>query len=164
MGLIDLAVTVKSNAKELFHFIEAWKYFYETEVVVGITKDSDVGRDGITNAELLFLHEHGIPSRNVPARPALKPALKDREVQRKIASLMRRGMAAALLTGNRDACERMYEKAGMLGRDAVKNYIRQGIPPPNSPATVARKGSSTPLIDTGSMLNSITYEVRKKKG
>ena len=164
MDFISVTSTFREASQVIANFIQAWKYFCETEVVVGITQDSDVGRGGITNAQLLYLHEHGIPSHNVPARPALKPALRDRDVQSKIAALMTRGMTAALLTGNKDLCEQMYEKAGMLGRDAVKKYIVDGIPPPNSPETVARKGSSTPLIDKGSMLNSITYEVRKKKG
>ena len=161
---LKMASMFKEAGEEILKFIDAWKFFYQTEIVVGITQASDVGRGSVTNAQLLFLHEHGIPSHNVPARPVLKPAMRDKDVQQKIASLMRQGMAAALLTGNKEYCERMYEKAGMLGRDAVKNYIRQGVPPPNSPVTIARKGSSTPLIDTGSMLNSITYEVRKKKG
>ena len=33
---------------------------------------------------------------------------------------------------------------------------------PNSPATIARKGSDRPLIDTGELRKSITYVVRKR--
>jgi len=52
----------------------------------------------------------------------------------------------------------------MIGRDACKNYIKAGNNlAPNAPSTIAQKGSSKPLIDTGSMLNSITYAVRKKR-
>ena len=46
----------------------------------------------------------------------------------------------------------------------VKNTIRQGIPPPNSPETIRRKGSSRPLIDTGQLINAITWIVERVKG
>lgn len=41
----------------------------------------------------------------------------------------------------------------------IKQRIANGIAPPNSPWTIARKGSSKPLIDTGQLRNSITYKV-----
>ncbi|MEM8168046.1 hypothetical protein Q4R38_18910, partial [Morganella morganii] len=44
----------------------------------------------------------------------------------------------------------------------VKRKIQSGINPELDPKTVARKGSSKPLIDTGNLLQSITYEVRDK--
>jgi hypothetical protein len=44
----------------------------------------------------------------------------------------------------------------------VQRKIAQGIPPPNSPITVALKGSSKPLIDTGQLRTSITYAIDGK--
>lgn len=41
----------------------------------------------------------------------------------------------------------------------IKQRIANGIPPANRPSTIARKGSSKPLIDTGQLRNSITYVV-----
>lgn len=41
----------------------------------------------------------------------------------------------------------------------VKQRIANGIAPPNRPSTIARKGSSKPLIDTGQLRNSITHKV-----
>jgi hypothetical protein len=32
--------------------------------------------------------------------------------------------------------------------------------PPNAPATIRAKGSSKPLIDTGEMRQSVTYQIR----
>ena len=34
--------------------------------------------------------------------------------------------------------------------------------PPNAPATIAKKGSSNPLIDTGGLRQRITYKVVKR--
>lgn len=41
----------------------------------------------------------------------------------------------------------------------IKQRIANGIAPGNRPSTIARKGSSKPLIDTGQLRNSITYVV-----
>ena len=41
----------------------------------------------------------------------------------------------------------------------VKAAIAAWTTPPNSPATIVRKGGNTPLRDTGSLLKSITYRV-----
>jgi phage gpG-like protein len=41
----------------------------------------------------------------------------------------------------------------------VKQRIANGIEPANRPYTIARKGSSKPLIDTGQLRNAITYKV-----
>ena len=49
-----------------------------------------------------------------------------------------------------------------MGTD-IQQDIQQEIinlrEPPNSPATIARKGSSNPLVDTGHMGDSVTYVV-----
>ena len=52
----------------------------------------------------------------------------------------------------------------MIGLQAVtwiKRKIQKGIPPPLALSTIARKKSSKPLIDTGQLIGSLTYEVRK---
>lgn len=41
----------------------------------------------------------------------------------------------------------------------IRKRIIGGIDPPLSPITIARKGSSTPLIDTGQLIGSIAHEV-----
>ena len=158
-------VVIKESAKKIKNLIEGFNYIAHTEVVVGITEESNAAKEnGVTNSQLLYLHENGVPSHNIPPRPVLKPAIGQDEVRGKISKMMRDGFVAALIQGNKDACAQCFEKAGMLGRDACKNYIASGSNlAPNAPSTVARKGSSKPLIDTASMMNSITYAVRRKK-
>ena len=158
-------VVIKESAKKIKKMIEGFNYIVHTEVVVGITEESNAAKEnGVTNSQLLYLHENGVPSHNIPPRPVLKPAIAQDEVRGKISKMMRDGFVAALIQGNKDACAQCFEKAGMLGRDACKNYIASGENlAPNAPSTIARKGSSKPLIDTASMMNSITYAVRRKK-
>ena len=45
----------------------------------------------------------------------------------------------------------------------IKTKIRSIQSPPNSPATIAIKKSSKPLIDFGQMFASVTYAIRTKK-
>lgn len=56
---------------------------------------------------------------------------------------------------------------GLLGEAAVgfaKKTIADGIPPRNAPATIAKKGSSTPLIDSGQLRGSITWQIKEGGG
>lgn len=45
----------------------------------------------------------------------------------------------------------------------MKAKIRSGISPGLSQWTIDRKGSSTPLIDTGQLINSIEFDIKKGK-
>lgn len=157
-------VVVKRATQKIKKTVEGIGYMAHTEVVIGITKDSDVGREsGITNSELLYLQENGVPSHNIPPRPVIKPALAQDEIKDKIKKLRKEAWKAALLEGDTDKAEMCLEKAGMVGRDACKAWITDGTHlTPNAESTIRRKGSSIPLIDSASMMNSISYEVRKK--
>jgi hypothetical protein len=46
----------------------------------------------------------------------------------------------------------------------IQKRMARGIPPPNAPSTVARKGSSTPLIDTEQLRSSISYRIKGSGG
>ena len=54
---------------------------------------------------------------------------------------------------------------GLLGARVVadiKRRIRSRISPALKASTIRRKGSSTPLIDTGGLVNAITWAVRRR--
>lgn len=48
---------------------------------------------------------------------------------------------------------------GMVIQGDIQARISAGIMPANAPSTVRQKGSSTPLIDTGQLRQSIRYKV-----
>ena len=172
-GLGFISGDYREKAEIVWNLIQGWKFFYENEVVVGIPEEENVAREnGMTNAGLLYLHEQGVPSHNIPPRPVLKPAIAREDVKGKIETLMRDAAESALVDGNVDNAKVCFEKAGMVGRDACKKYITEGTHlTPNAPSTIERKmekgnnkkGAPVPLVDTASMLNSITYAVRRKK-
>ena len=126
------------------------------------THEVVVGAKG-EHADLLYLHEAGVPSRHIPPRPVLTPAMAQSDVKKKISRHIRSAMFQAIIRADTVSAEAELKKAGMEGEKACKKYITDGTNlAPNAPSTIARKGSSVPLIDTGALLNSITYEIRGK--
>ena len=125
-------------------------------VRVGVLGDGG-NNDELTNAELAAIHEYGAPRANIPERSFLR-ATADAKRQEWLA-LMERGLRLAV-------AGRLSVKASLslVGEQAVadiRTRIRSHIPPPLQPATVARKGSSVPLVDTSRLLMSIAYEVKE---
>lgn len=60
----------------------------------------------------------------------------------------------------------MTKGLGVLGEQIlsdIRQRIRAGIKPALDPKTIEAKGSSTPLIDTGQLINGLTYHVRGVK-
>ena len=54
------------------------------------------------------------------------------------------------------------ESLGLFMEDKIKKSITTGKWAPNAPRTIAEKGSSRPLIDSGQMRNSVTFTTHKK--
>ncbi len=52
-----------------------------------------------------------------------------------------------------------YERIGTWLVSRIQNKLRSLSDPPLSSMTIERKGSSSPLIDTGRLISSITYRV-----
>ncbi len=56
----------------------------------------------------------------------------------------------------------MDHALGIIGESVtsmIKARIAAGIAPPDSPSTIKRKGSSTPLVDTGQLKGSVAWEL-----
>jgi hypothetical protein len=110
----------------------------------------------ITIAELGAIHEYGAPKAGIPERPFLHPAIREglpqiTRLQAVIGLDVQNGK-----TTKADGLERL----GLLGQRLVQQKIRHGEFVPLKPATIARKkGSTKPLIDTGQMMQSVTFAV-----
>lgn len=64
----------------------------------------------------------------------------------------------ALIRGETDMTTAL-ERFGLWMQGQIQVRIARGIPPENAPATVAKKGSSKPLIDTGQLRSSVTFAI-----
>lgn len=57
------------------------------------------------------------------------------------------------------ATDEFLKMIGIILSSDIKDYAQQLDSPPLHPFTVKQKGSTNPLVDTGDMIESITYEV-----
>ena len=128
---------------------------YTTKVEVGyFGNQTHSGKRPITMKTLASFHEYG--TRKMPARPFIRPALKQNRM--KYLKLAGKQITPCIL--GRQTTSNVWH---LLGAEAVKDvqdYMINGTFAPLKPATIKRKGSSKPLIDTGQLRQSITYKVK----
>jgi hypothetical protein len=130
------------------------------DITVGIhTDDGAQGHsEGLSIADIGTFHEFGTAT--VPMRSFIR-GWYDENPEFIRATLKRELTAAA--QGKRTV-DQALERAALIFEGAVKQRIARNIPPPLAPATVARKGSSVALIDTGQLRNAIRGRVKGSDG
>jgi hypothetical protein len=124
------------------------------------TKDAltQGGSSGVTVAQLAAILEFGTEDGHIPARPAMQTTF-DRMHPELVA--MGKKLIGAVLDGKMD----VRKALGILGAhlaNGVKRTITTGagVPPPNAPSTIKKKGSSKPWVDTARVLNAFSWEVQ----
>lgn len=94
---------------------------------------------------------------NMPSRPFLRKSVDENE--NKIKAFIRQ-MKKDLISGV--PASQVFKKIGIFQKDLIQNKIKDGDFAPNAPATVKKKRSGRPLIDTGQMRQSVDYVIQKK--
>lgn len=130
-------------------------------VTVGVQGRAAVSKhggdeDGPTMADVAVVNEMGM---GVPERSFLRSTI-DGGKQKYVKLL--HGIGDATVAG-KISVVRGAKLVGEVVVGDVKQAIADGVPPPNAEATIERKGSSTPLIDTGQLRGSITSKVEASK-
>lgn len=92
----------------------------------------------------------------IPERPFMRNAMRQNQI--KYVSIMR-SLAKNMIEGGGGSIKTILAKLGALAAGDIQGEIRALTSPPNSPVTIALKGSSKPLIDTGEMLQSVTWKI-----
>ena len=146
---------VKNRIKELT----------KDKVFVGVPEGGGRSDGKMTNAQIARVHEFGSPAQNIPARPFLTAGVTTAKPE--IVTQMRQASLDILSGKSGDSA---FNKAGLIGQAAVKKYVVAGGFAPLSPKTIQARnrarsngnGGTKPLIDTGQLLNSITYVIRSK--
>lgn len=114
--------------------------------------------DGTPVAMIAAVHEYGSPSQGIPERPFLRVAIQKNRT--KYVRLNRINIVK-MMRGQMQ----MEQALGLLGEMAkgdVVTEIKSGDFAPLKAATIKRKGSSRPLIDTGQMVQSMQWELGDK--
>lgn len=91
----------------------------------------------------------------IPERPFLRNTMRDNKASYQTAM---KTSAAKLLRGD-TSLRTVLSKLGIKAQGDVQSEITSLSSPPNSPVTIALKGSSNPLIDSGELRNSVTWKI-----
>jgi hypothetical protein len=140
---------------------KVYEMIQKTEVAVGITEESATANvyndgDGPSVLEVGANHEYGI---GVPIRSFLRvPFTKRANDIDKFKAQVLKHMTQGGLSVN-DGFGLLGEKLTNISDEAFENG-GFGTWAPLSPVTIKNKGSTATLIDTGTLRNSVTYEVR----
>lgn len=105
--------------------------------------------EGTYVAQVARIQEYG--SLKIPPRPFFRNAI-DNNMQKWLDFLGRDLV-------NTNNAELSYNRLGEMARGDIVESITQLDTPPNAPKTIARKGSSNPLIDTGFLRANVTFKV-----
>lgn len=145
-------MTVIDRDLGLQHFINQMRGKRRVLIEVGLHDGDMNGNKSV--AEYGMGNEFG--TRNAPARPFMGPAFDEN------VSKIREQMDLqyqAVIRGT----STLYKAVGIIGQYHVRdiqNKISDNVPPPNSPVTIALKGSDRTLIDTGIMRASVRYVMK----
>lgn len=137
-------------------------------VRVGVLADApkqehaSVGAEGgtaapkpVTLIEVAGWHEFGAPDANIPQRSFIRGTVDEkRDDIARLEAVLLENVVTGKITEDQALDQLGAKVAGM-----VQTRISQGIPPALAQATIDRKKSSVPLVDTGQLRSAITWQV-----
>lgn len=155
---MSAGVRVTYKDEGLRKILESLEQLGQLRVTAGVQGDRAAATypDGTSVGAVAKFMEFG--TRTIPARPFLRHAAMTSEPG--IASVAAASVGEMVTRGTspEDALRPVGE---LVARQAVQAIDRsRGWARPDSAATVAAKGSSQPLYDTGRLRDSITWAVR----
>lgn len=125
-------------------------------ITVGIHESAGQHPDaGITNAQLGATLHFGTMNGRIPARPWLDVGVASGN--KEYVSIIANGLE------NNLPLDQILNQIGVVAVGNVQLYMTQLKSPPNAPSTIDKKGSSNPLIDTGNLRSSVTFELTSEQ-
>jgi hypothetical protein len=143
------------HADEFKKLDKELKYLDNYGVRIGFLNDTDRNKDGDVILFYALYNEYG--TAHIPARPFFRTAIK--ENAKKIEERLKSNFGKVILgkmTGNQ-----ALVNIGLLVKGMIQDSIKHGDWEENSEVTIAMKGNKNPLIDTGSMIEAVDYEIVK---
>ena len=130
----------------------------QTRVLVGVPEGAGSYEDGLTIATIAAVNNFGSADGRIPAREFLQPAINEGAPQyQRLAEVMIPRVLSGAMT-----MRTLLEQMGQLAEGHIKQEITDIDSPPNAPSTIAKKGSDSPLIDTGAFRQSIHYVIAEQ--
>lgn len=141
---------------------EGKKYFAQLkklanlEVCVGWQAGDSQEDDGTDLVDIAAYNEFG--TSKTPARPFMKQSFQNHEEQLQAACDNVNNEIS-----NGSSAEKALNTLGVVCKGLVQAEIVDGGFAPNAESTIKRKGSDTPLVDTGTMRQTVNYIVKAKE-
>lgn len=129
------------------------EYLQTHAVKVGVLGNGSA--DGISVQDYAIFNEYG--TSHIPSRPFFRLSVGTQKAQNEIKEYLNtqiENIISGELTG-----QGAYKNLGTFVVQKIKKTIMSGNFAPLDSKTIKRKGSSTPLVDTHSLYNSISYEI-----
>lgn len=122
--------------------------------VVGEAAGAEHG-EGVANVDVALWQEFGTDK--IPSRSFIRAPFEANK-QKYLGAL--RELLPKVIDGKMTITRALKLIGLAMATDMKKAILTgEGIPPPNAPSTIAAKGSSRPLVDTGQLVRSITSAV-----
>jgi hypothetical protein len=150
---VNVRDTVTADGKKFEKMLQELK---DKEVRIGI-QQGETSDDGVDLVDIAMFNELGTV--HIPSRPFLRDSVDANADQ--INNFLQ-SMKKELLRGG--SAEDVLKKIGVFQKGLIQKQIVSGNFAPNSEATIKKKGSDTPLVDTGRMRQSINYVIQQKGG
>ena len=130
----------------------------------------EAGKGGVSGVKVGFFstarYENGTPvaavaawnefgTETIPERPFFRNALAESE--RSVGRILQGGLDTKKMVVG----EQLAGRVGAHIQGKIRDSITALKEPPNAPETVRLKGSSDPLLDTGTLRNSVDWEVEQ---
>tara|TARA_R110000782_G_scaffold204639_1_gene293096 strand:- start:981 stop:1415 length:435 start_codon:yes stop_codon:yes gene_type:complete len=144
-----MAVKIKDSS--FIKYQRAMQTINSQKVIVGLF--ASAGDEVLTKATV---NEFG--TRNIPERSFIRSTYNKN--YKKVAGRFIK-IAQSISRGNY-AIKNKMKLIGLEQEKAIKDTITNLRTPQNAPSTVAKKGSSNPLVDTGEMRSKISSALRNK--
>jgi hypothetical protein len=129
------------------------EYLQTHAVKVGVLGNGST--NGVSVQEYAIFNEYG--TNHIPSRPFFRLSVGTQKAQNEIKEYLNaqiENIVSGGLTG-----QGAYDNLGTFVVQKIKKTIMSGNFAPLDSKTIKRKGSSTPLVDTHSLYNSISYEI-----
>jgi len=143
----------RTKHKDLNQMIKVLK---KIQVKVGITADKNKPyENGLNTASVGVLHEFGNEAMHIPQRSFIREPLKDN--MSRIKKQFHKEAQQVIL--GKQSHKVASGRIGALGVSIILERFKSNNWKSNSPLTELLKGSNKPLINTGQLRQSISYEV-----
>jgi len=153
-----MAVVRWISRKQLDKIEKELDYLKTHTVWVGfVGGEADKKVDGVAIYMYANFNEYG--TSNIPSRPFFRTALNNNRkyIKEQLKELLGK-VATGKITG-----EVALKSIGLEVQGLIQDSIKNGNWEENSDSTiVAKNGRGQPLIDTGSMLRAVSFEIRRK--